>query len=193
METGSSATRKTGLSTRARAKHYALQLAAAHLVRILAQEGARGPQIDRFQRLNDQRLRLLARAQAVDDERLQHGALDSEARVERLVGILEHQLCLSPECLQRRRVESVYVLPLEQHLTAGRPCEPQEQLAGSCLAASTLPGQPQRLAPVHMERDTIHGTHGQFGRSAEGAQHPPAQRVVLVNLMQFDDRRAVRG
>ncbi len=78
METGSSATRKTGLSTVFRASA-ALQLAAAHLVRILAQEGARGPQIDHFQRLDHHLLRLLARTHAVDDERLQHGAFDGGA------------------------------------------------------------------------------------------------------------------
>ena len=79
----------------------ALPLAARELVRVAVEEQLGGRQAGALERLAHALDALLARADAVDHERLGHRVAHAVARVERLVRILEDDLRLAPHRPQR--------------------------------------------------------------------------------------------
>ena len=85
-------------------------------------------------------------ADAVNDERLGHDAADREARVERAEGILEDELDLAPEGLERPLRECGELDPAQAHAAAVGAVEQGRGARERGLAAAALADERQGLA-----------------------------------------------
>ncbi|MNT31227.1 hypothetical protein D3C72_1670550 [compost metagenome] len=138
----------------------ALALPARELMRIAVQRGQR--QAD----LGDGLLHLggdLARiALLVHEKRLGQRLAHRAARVERRVGILEHDLDAPSQRAQGAGARPPEVLAVEKNAALVRFDQAQERPRHGRLAAAGFPHQPQRLPARHAERHVVHGPHDLF-------------------------------
>jgi hypothetical protein len=136
----------------------ALALAAGELVRVASQ--VVGVEADHLEQL----LYLLPAAALgrdvrVDLERLADDVADRHPWVQRGVGVLQHDLDVPSQLPEPLPVHREDVLALEQRLPGGRLLEPHQELRQGGLPAARLTHEPERLATVQVERDTVDGLH----------------------------------
>src|SRR5208282_1930421 len=96
-----------------------------------------------------------AAGDTVIDQRLADDVADSEARVERGVGVLEHHLELAPvgpHLAARQRIDA---LAVDADLARGRVEQFEDRLARGRLAAPALADEAQSLARGDVEGDAV--------------------------------------
>ncbi len=86
--------------------------------------------------------------QAIDVERLGDDVLDTLARAERGIRILEHDLDIAPAPAQRATAEAEQILAAERDAAGGRFGQAQQHASRGGLAAAGFAHQRQRLARV---------------------------------------------
>src|SRR5579885_3477020 len=172
-ETGSSATMSSGCSTSARAMPMRWRwpplnscgyFAAASLHAHLGQHRAHG--------LGD----LAGTAETVHGHGLRQRLPDGSARVERGVGILEHDLHLAAEPPELRRARRQHVLALEPHAARVGLDEPQDRAARGRLAAAGFTHQAEGLANPDRKGDVAERVHRASGAAEEAA--PDLERLA---------------
>ena len=114
----------------------------------------------------------------MDHERLGHGVPHAVARVERFVGILEHDLRLAPHGAQRALRERGDVLPVDLDRARARHEHAHDRLRGRRLAAARLAHERHELARRDAQGDAVDGAHDALLAAAERAHEPARQRVV---------------
>src|SRR5947207_11190199 len=161
-----------------------LALAAGELVGILG-ERVRG-EAHLVEQLEGEGAPLgLAAAHAVDLHRLHQDLAHREARIERGIRILEHDLDAPLVGVRRLRRQRQQVPALEQHLAAGSLVQPHEQQADRGLAVPGFADHPERLALGQLERSALHGL--QLAPSEE----PVAEIEALGEAARLEDDRLV--
>ena len=129
-----------------------LTLPAGELVRIPQRRLRR--QADLPQQLDDPLLALRARPEDVERAHALHqDVVHPHPRVERRVGVLEHDLELGPAPPERLAAQGGQRRPLEVHLPCARADELQDALAHGRLAATRFADERQR-APGRIASDT---------------------------------------
>ena len=132
-----------------------LALAAAELVRVLAEGAAVQPDLD--QQLARALLALGGvAADGVDLHRLDERTPDREARVQARIRVLEHDLDAPAHRLALAVGELQDVAAVEDHLAAGGLVQPQQRQAHRRLARPRLADHPQRVAAPELEVDILH-------------------------------------
>jgi len=127
----------------------------------------------------------LAAAHAVDLHRLHQDLAHREARIERGIGILEHDLDAPLVGVRRLRRQRQQVPALEQHCAAGGLVQPHKQQAHRGLAGPGFADHPERLALGQLERSALHGL--QLAPSEE----PVAEIEALGEAARLENDRLV--
>src|SRR5882762_955895 len=131
-----------------------LALAAGELVRVFG-ERVRG-EAHLVEQLQAERAPPgLAAADAVDLHRLHQDLAHREARIERGIRILEHDLDAPLVGIRRLLRQRQQIPALEQHFAAGSLVQPHEQQADRGLAGPGFADHPERLALGHLERGAL--------------------------------------
>src|SRR5215216_4802906 len=141
----------------------ALPLSARELVRVALGEAAR-IEADPGKEVAGAALRLPLR-DAVYPRTEGDRSLDSHARVERRVAVLENHLDLAPELPERQRARAER-LAVEQHLAGIGPDQVHQQPRRCRLPAAGLADDAERLALQHLEIDPVDRAH-----ERRGAEH----------------------
>ena len=97
-----------------------------------------------------------ALGQVMDLERLTHDGPDGHARIQRAVGILEHDLHAAARGPQRLGIHGEQVLAFKRHVAARGFLQPQHGAAHGGLAAAGLPDQPEGFPGLDIERHVVH-------------------------------------
>ena len=126
-------------------------------MRILVRSIAR--QADFGEHRLHRRTNLAFRAQAVDVHRLAQRSTDRAARIERRIGILEHDLHLPAQRTHATSVCRENVLTSKQDGAGIRFDQPQDGAPGSGLSATGFADEPERLARRDRERDVGERVH----------------------------------
>src|SRR5258706_2332570 len=131
-----------------------LSLAARELVRILEERNLREPHLVE-QLVHPVAALALARAYAVHLQGLHQELADGEARIERSIGILEHDLdaALVQHHLFRR--DGQQVLAVEQGFAARFPAQAQHRQRDRRLARTRFTAYAQGLSPRDLERNVF--------------------------------------
>jgi len=129
-------------------------------------------------------LRHAACPQAFHD-RLAH----RHARMQRGIGILEHDLHLAAQQAHLAGRHLVEVAAVEQHLAAGLAHQVEDHAAKRRLARTGFAHQPQRLAAPDLEVDAIDGAHFV---AAEGQRQSSMPDKNLGEAANLDQRRVTR-
>ena len=98
-------------------------------------------------------------AQTLDLQRLAQDRAHPHPRIQRRIGILEHQLQVLADLPQARSGQAAEILAFEQHPARGRPLEGDDHPADRGLPAPGLADQAERLAPADRQRhirDRLH-------------------------------------
>ena len=131
---------------------------------------------------------LLLVADAVDHERLGHGVAHAVARVERFVGILEHDLRLAPERAQRALRERGDVASRDLDRARARHEHAHDRLRRGGLAAARLAHERHELAGGDRQRDAVDGAHHALLLPRERADEPARHRVVDDEVAHVQQR-----
>ncbi len=166
----------------------ALPLAAGQLVRIAVEEQLGGGQPGALERLAHALGALLARADAVDHERLAHRVAHAVARVERLVRILEHDLRLAPYGPQGALRERSNVLSVDLDGSRARHQHAHDRLSRRRLAAARLAHERDELACRDRQRDAVDCAHDALLPASQRADEPTRQRVVHHEVAHLQQR-----
>jgi len=135
-----------------------LPLPAGELMRVAVEVLLRRPQTRLVDRPDDALLLLaLGRHKAVDLERFGDDVEDRLLGVDRVVGVLEDDLCLLAVLPQRLLAEALDGQLLVVDVAPRRVLETQHGAAGRRLAAARLADQGEDLALAHVERDVVDG------------------------------------
>jgi hypothetical protein len=121
---------------------------------------------------------------AVHEQAEGHGILDGQARVQRGVRILEHELHVPAQPLHARGRRRPHVLAVEPHHTGVRLDQPQEKPRERRLAASGLAHDAERLARRHVERDAVHRPHPR----QRALEHAAPQGEMLAQALHLEER-----
>ena len=140
-------------------QHHPLQLPAGKLMRVLIEEDLGRTQVYPVKRLDHPFKALVFIFPAVDDQGLGQGAIEREARVQRLERILEHQLGTAAESQQFFPVKLSQVVAIKEDLAIAGIKEFYQQLAGGRFSAAAFARQPEALAPPEGERDIVDGIY----------------------------------
>ena len=152
-----------------------LPLAAGQLVGVGA--GERGVEPHLLQQRPDPPFDFRAGREPVDGERFGERLVHGHPRVERAVGVLEHDLHAAPQRPQLARAERQHLHPVERHAARVRLDEPEDGTPHRRLAASRLAHQAERLARLDRERHPVHGAH-RATRAAQPEQRPGSGEVL---------------
>jgi hypothetical protein len=139
-----------------------------------------------------QRPRPLARfpaGRAVHEEVERHRVLHREARIQRGVGVLEHELHVAPQALHPRRRRPPDVLAAEGQAAGVRFDQAQEQPRQRRFAAAGLAHDPERFGRIDVERHAVDGPHP----GLRALQQAAAQRKVLAQPARFEQWRPAVG
>jgi hypothetical protein len=175
----------------------ALALAAGELVRVALQR--LGREADDAHQLLRARDRLAPREAEIHwplDDGLAHGA----ARVERAVGVLEHDLDVAAMGAQPRLGQPGDVLSVDQHRAGGRVDQPHHAARDRGLARAGLADHPQRLLRADVEGDPLrrpdHAPAAEPAARAIGLEqgfHRERGRAVDVGLARGRRHRGHRA
>jgi hypothetical protein len=159
----------------------ALPLTARELVRVTLPEALCGPQAGVLQRGRGAQ-HALGPGHPLHAQRLLHQVAHAHARIERLIGILEHHLHPAPH---RAHAAAVERRALEAQLAAGRLLEPEQRACERRLAAAGLADDAEHLVLAPLEVDAVQGLHG---------ASPPAERdFEPTGLREWRDRTCQWG
>src|SRR5215211_2961217 len=129
-------------------------------------------------------LAMLDAGQAGVGERLGERALDREARIDGVEGVLEDELRLLAKGAQTEPGERAERLALEEDGAGARLDELQEQAPGRRLAAAGLAEEADALALIDRETDAVDGAnHRVF--AGERFRDAAPRRVVLLNVARL--------
>ena len=114
-------------------------------------------QADQGQQLADAVLDLpLALDQAEGTDRLGDNGIDSEARVEARIGVLEHHLDTAPQQLAGLRLSGIgHRHAVDDHLAGARRQEPDDHARHRGLAGAGFADQRKGLALLDVEGDAV--------------------------------------
>src|SRR5438309_1663280 len=161
-----------------------LALAAGELVRVLGERV--GGEAHLVEQLQAERAPLgLAAADAVDLHRLHQDLAHREARIERGIRILEHDLDAPLVGVRRLRRQRQQVPALEQHFAAGSLVQAHEQQADRGLAGAGFADHPERPAFGQLERSALHGLQ------LAPPEEPVAEIEALREAARLEDDRLV--
>ena len=163
----------------------ALALPARKLMRVAVRR--LGGQAHLFQQPAHTLFGLVGRHQLVDEQRLHHRIAHRQARVERGIRVLEHELDVTPQRLQRGAFQRRDVAAGHFHPTALVRDQPRQRTAGGALAAARLTHQRQRFAGLQLEADLLDRMH----LTLDAAEHAAAQRKARDQLVHLEYRRQV--
>ena len=151
----------------------ALALAAGEFKRVTIRRGGR--QADLVQQGQHLTTACGAITQRMDIEWLADNLADGVPGVQRLDRILKHHLQMAPVGLERTGSERGEIRAFENNLASGRLVEPHDAFPERRLAATRLADEPQRLAGLQRERDTVdcleRATRAQEQSGAHGKMH----------------------
>src|SRR6185437_65996 len=126
-------------------EHHPLALSAAELVRIAPEHVGRS-EVDRVQRLLDQREALVLRTRQSElPDRRPEDPIDPVKRIENAVGVLKDDLNLAPILSEFLAAEVVDVLATIGDAPAGWPLQTEDDPGDRALAASALADQADDL------------------------------------------------
>src|SRR6059036_2756776 len=169
-----------------------LPLTAAQLVWIPVHEVRRRRELGMLERLGDQILPILEGIRhAVNRQRLRDRIHHGETRVERFVRILEDHLHAATEVLQRPSLQRGDVVAVEQELAFRGLFEFHEEAARGRLPAARLSDDPEDLAPLDREVDSVDRVDHLLP-PAEGVQQTRLQREQLSEPADVPDGAVLR-
>src|SRR5207245_4815289 len=93
----------------------------------------------------------------LDDHRTR--AKHATTVTERFIRVVQHHLQIATEFDHPTRLEGREIDAAEQYPTLGRGLESGDEPARRRLSATALPDEPQDLAPLEAEVDSVHGLH----------------------------------
>jgi hypothetical protein len=133
----------------------------------------------------------------VDDERFGDAVHHPEAGVEGLIGVLEDNLHLSPEVLERCACEGVQVFTVKPDFAWCRRVERKHRKGGARLSAAAFPGKTQDLAAVHLEAYPVDGLDVSLGFEEVGPEaarngKPYFQRIDLEQWFGHESHSLVQ-
>ena len=150
----------------------ALPLSSTELVPVSRQHGQF--QADERTQLRHPDTPLQPSADPVDDQRLLDDVTGAQARIERVVRVLKHDLHIASSLAQFRGRQGQHVLPAKADLTRGGFDEPQNAPSRRCLAATRLADEAEGFASFDREADTVDGANNRGL-----APQPPSANEVL--------------
>jgi hypothetical protein len=112
----------------------------------------------------------------MDDEGLGNGLPHGHARVERSVGVLEHDLHPPAQASHRPRIKARQVMAVEGDAASRGLDQSQQKPARGRLAAAGFADEPQRLATVYGEIESVH--------RAQSRRPAPEQTAAMEHLGQ---------
>jgi len=124
-------------------------------------------------------------ADAMDLQALGDDFTDGHARIERRVGVLEHNLHVAPQGLELGPTLGKHILTVEIDRAASVGRQAQHGAADGRLAAARLTHQAERLPFAHREADAIDGLHP--GRHP--LEQAGAHREIFLQI--FDDQQVL--
>ena len=127
----------------------------------------------------------------VDLERLGDDVADGQARVERRVRVLEHDLQLAPVFAHLAALEARDVVPVHDDLPRGRLDQLEDRPCEGGLAAAGLSDEAEGLSLPHLEVDAVDRVHLPDGALEQAL----SDREVLDELLDAEDLavRRLRG
>ncbi len=144
---------------------------------------ALGPQADAREQLGHAPLLVLARGDAEILHRLADDGAGGEARIERRVGVLEHDLHAAAMLPHLRRREARDVDAAEHDAARRRLDELEHQAADRGLAAARFADEPERLPAPDREADAVDRLH----HAAAAPQQPADNREMLDEALDLED------
>lgn len=114
--------------------------------------------------------------QAVLQQRFADGVAHAQARIQRAVRILKHQLHFRPQGAQRLFAQAIQRLPFEHHLAGGFVVQAKQRAANGGFAAAGLAHQPENAALANAEADVVH----RLQLAAGSPEQPVAQREIFL-------------
>ena len=132
---------------------HALALTAGELVRVAVEE--LGAQVHQPEQFLDSG-RDVGLCHAVHLQRLGEQFSHRHARVQRRLGVLEHDLQVAAHAAHGLVAEGQQVRAIELHRARGRFGEAQDAATGGALTATALAHERERLAGMHGEADAAH-------------------------------------
>jgi len=163
---------------------HTLALPPRQLVRIAPGEARVEP--DFLEQRGDAALGVGSGGEAVDRERLRQGLAHRQARIERPVGILKHDLHAPPQRAQLAPPERQHVQAVDHHPARVGLDQPEDAPSHRGFSATRFTHQAERLAGHDRERDVVHGSD----RGAR-ASHPEVAALagkVLDQPLHVDER-----
>ena len=141
---------------------------------------------DFLEQRGDAALGIGSPGQVVDGQRLRQSLAYREARVERPIGILKHDLHAAPQRAQLSPAQRQHVQPVDRHSPRVGLDQPEDGPSYRGLAASRLAHQAERLAGRDCEGDVVHGPD--HGVRASQPEESALAGEVLDQPLHLDER-----
>ncbi len=164
-----------------------LSLSPRQLMGETVEELLPGPEARILERADHEFLPLLSRCRKpVNEEGFRDRAQHAVTRVQGFIRVLEDHLQIPPEFEQLTRLEGREIDAAEQDPTLGRGLESGDEPTCCRLSATALPDEPQDLASLEAEVDSVHRFHVDDVTSKRSEKSGP-EFEVLSQAFDPDD------
>src|SRR4029077_5740430 len=117
---------------------------------------------------------------AVHARAIGDGFHDGQARIERGIAVLKHDLYVAAQLAHRQALLSAHQVAVEHNRAFVLGDEPHKHTGERGLATAGFADHAHRLALEHRERDMVH----RLDRSVLATQHSTANREVLLEVLR---------